>query len=196
MAALTRAATKCDEWCWPATPLPTALKAPATCAHPSRDSAAAAPPLAVPAPRPFAADSSADAGCARQCPPIPVVDSAAATNIPWAARCRTPGTGLGNPFLRDPPPPQNVPSVLERSHSSRPWSIAPPRRHPRGSVKDVPEHCVKDVMELDTRAAVPTCTLWFTALFRGSDCRCRWWVGAPGTLSTTRRRARSADLAR
>src|SRR5712691_6788726 len=27
----------------------------------------------------------------------------------------------------------------------------------RGSVKDVPEHCVKHVMELDTRTAVPTC---------------------------------------
>src|SRR6266478_3422423 len=59
----------------------------------------------------------------------------------------------------DLPPLRTARVVPECPHSSTSSLIAPPRSlRSRRSVKDVPEHCVKDVMELNTRAAVPTRT--------------------------------------
>src|SRR5712671_5315885 len=88
---------------------------------------------------------------ARRCRPVPVPDSAAATNIPWVERPRTPDREPRKSSPADSPPLRTARVVPECPHSSTSSLIAPPRSlRSRRSVKDVPEHCVKDVMELNT----------------------------------------------
>src|SRR5712671_73754 len=92
---------------------------------------------------------------ARRCRPVPVPDSAAATNIPWVERPRTPDREPRKSSPADSPPLRTARVVPECPHSSTSSLIAPPRSlRSRRSVKDVPEHCVKDVMELNTPSAV------------------------------------------
>src|ERR1700687_2469664 len=89
----------------------------------------------------------------------------------------------------DSPPLRTAPVVPECPHSSTSSLIAPPRSlRSRRSVKDVPEHCVKDVMELNTPPAVQASAarLGFRLSFRraqevaGAGLRP---AGQPGALS-------------
>ena len=88
---------------------------------------------------------------ARQCRPDPAPDIAVPTDIPWAAKSQTPYTIQRKVFLFGSQLPRTPRVVAVGPLSSKaslhrlPSSLRSP-----GSVKDVPERTVKDVMELNT----------------------------------------------